>query len=146
MKISMTRTMDLQLAALENMNLTKLKTKFGELHGFPASDTNVQNLRRRIAYRIQETYLGGMSYQDREYLNALADKDPQANFIAKTPSRLPKIEGTKLCRIWKGVQYEVTVRGDGQFDFDGKAYKSLSAIAREITHTRWNGKLFFGVK
>jgi hypothetical protein len=40
----------------------------------------------------------------------------------------------------------VTFREDGNFDFNGKTYKSLSAIAREITHTRWNGKIFFGVK
>ncbi|MFA6998191.1 MAG: DUF2924 domain-containing protein [Victivallaceae bacterium] len=141
-----TDDMTRQLNAVEHMCLARLKDKFSELYGFPAADTNVQNLRMRVAYRIQETFLGQLSDEDRAFLEALADKDPMSNFKMNQPSRMPKTPGTKLCRIWKGVQYEVTFREDGNFDFNGKTYKSLSAIAREITHTRWNGKIFFGVK
>ena len=46
----------------------------------------------------------------------------------------------------EGKKYEVTALGNGKFEYDGTVYQSLSAIAREITGTRWNGKLFFGVK
>ena len=46
----------------------------------------------------------------------------------------------------KTQKYEVTALGNGKFEYDGTVYQSLSAIAREITGTRWNGKLFFGVK
>ena len=56
------------------------------------------------------------------------------------------VRGTKLYRIWKGKQYEVTVGAHGKYIFNGEMYKSLSAVARTITGTRWNGKLFFGVK
>jgi hypothetical protein len=60
------------------------------------------------------------------------------------PDRLP-IAGTRLVREWQGVQHCVTIRGD-DFEFQGRPYKSLSAIAREITGVRWNGWVFFGLK
>ena len=44
-----------------------------------------------------------------------------------------------------GVEYIVTVTADG-FEWQGRPYKSLSAIARAITGTRWNGWVFFGLK
>jgi len=48
--------------------------------------------------------------------------------------------------MWKGKKYEVVVLGDDKFEMSGEVYSSLSAVARAITGTRWNGKLFFGVK
>ena len=53
--------------------------------------------------------------------------------------------GTKLFREYKGVKHEVIAEGD-KYKYQGKLYNSLSKIAREITGTQWNGKLFFGVK
>ena len=53
--------------------------------------------------------------------------------------------GTKFIRQWQGRTYEVESTGNA-FMCDGESYKSLSAIARKITGTQWNGKLFFGVK
>jgi hypothetical protein len=55
------------------------------------------------------------------------------------------IAGTRLVREYKGVEYVVTVMQDG-FEFEGRPYRSLSAIARAITNTRWNGWVFFGLK
>jgi hypothetical protein len=55
------------------------------------------------------------------------------------------IRGTRLLREWQGVEYVVTVTADG-FEWQGRPYKSLSAIARAITGTRWNGWVFFGLK
>lgn len=51
--------------------------------------------------------------------------------------------GTKLIRSYKGTTYEVLVVDKG-FMYSGKVYKSLSAIAKEITGKNWNGKVFFG--
>ena len=48
------------------------------------------------------------------------------------------IAGTRLIREWQGVEHSVTVIGDG-FEYQGRPYKSLSAVARAITGTRWNG-------
>ena len=55
------------------------------------------------------------------------------------------IVGTKLIREWQGVLHEVTALADG-YEWQGRRYKSLSAIARAITGTRWNGPLFFGLR
>jgi hypothetical protein len=55
------------------------------------------------------------------------------------------VAGTRLLREWQGVEHAVTVLTDG-FEYDGRPYKSLSAIARAITGTRWNGWLFFGLR
>ena len=50
-----------------------------------------------------------------------------------------------IIREYEGVQHVVTVRAD-DFEYEGRPYQSLSAIARHITGTRWNGWVFFGLK
>ena len=55
------------------------------------------------------------------------------------------IAGTRLIREWKGVEHTVTVL-DNAYEYQGRPYKSLSAIARAIAGTRWNGWVFFGVR
>ena len=52
--------------------------------------------------------------------------------------------GTRLLRTWQGRTYTVTVADPG-FLFDGRTYRSLSVIAREITGTPWSGPAFFGL-
>ena len=52
--------------------------------------------------------------------------------------------GTKFIREFKGEIYEV-IAVNGWFIFNGKLYKTLSAVANVITGTHWNGKKFFGV-
>jgi hypothetical protein len=55
------------------------------------------------------------------------------------------VVGTRLLREWNGIEHSITVLKDG-FDWQGRKYKSLSAIARGITGTRWNGYRFFGLR
>ena len=57
--------------------------------------------------------------------------------------RIPP-HGTVLTREYKGERHTVTVL-DGGFEYDGKAYRSLSAIAHAITGAHWNGYHFFGL-
>ena len=135
-----------QLESLDLMNQAELREKFCDLFGFEPGQTNIVNLRRRLAYRIQELHFGGLSDNDKEILIRIADGDPMANLQNKAKGMISKLRGTRYQRVWKGKKYEVIVLGDGTFEYDGTVYQSLSAIAREITGTRWNGKLFFGVK
>ena len=58
---------------------------------------------------------------------------------------VPAITGTRLIREWQGVEHTATVLDDG-FEYQGRRYKSLSAVARAITGTRWNGPLFWGLR
>jgi len=75
--------------------------------------------------------------------------DGLAKAYKKNPSFLTKSlqmkQGTRLRRLWNGKVYEVTAEREG-FSYDGKRYRSLSEIARLITNTRWNGRVFFGLK
>ena len=63
----------------------------------------------------------------------------------RQPANERPIAGTRLIREYQGVEHCVTVREE-DFEYQGRPYKSLSAIARAITGTRWNGLLFFGLK
>ena len=52
--------------------------------------------------------------------------------------------GTRLLREWQGRVHEVLILDKG-VEYRGKAWPSLSAVAREITGTRWSGPRFFGL-
>ena len=138
--------LDRQLGSLEDMNVAELKARFLELYGFECGATNAKSLRNRLAYKLQEIYLGGISEEDRNLLEKLADDDPAANLNFKDARSLPPAKGARLRREWKGKTYEVVVRDDGNFEYEGEIYRSLSSIAGVITGTHWNGKKFFGVK
>jgi len=130
---------------VEEMNFVELREKFHELYGDIPHPVNNRTLKNRIIYRIQEMYLGGLSEIDRNLLLQLvpSKKIP----IAPTAVSVPKImPGVHYVREWKGKEYDVAVISDKCFEFQGRRYKSLSAVAREITGTRWNGKIFFGIK
>jgi hypothetical protein len=83
---------------------------------------------------------------------AAGDTD-MADPVATVNRRIPEerksneaiLPGTRLVRVWNDRRYEVTVLADG-YEFEGRTFRSLSAVAREITGTRWNGKVFFGLK
>ena len=52
--------------------------------------------------------------------------------------------GTQLIKRYKDQTLTVTVLEDG-YQFEERLYKSLSAIARQVTGTQWNGYLYFGL-
>ena len=77
-------------------------------------------------------------------INKLVEQYDQKQKIDKDNKVLSIADGTRLIREFKGRKYSVTVIQNG-YEYNGKKYKSLTAIANEITGTRWNGKKFFGV-
>lgn len=135
-----------QIDALEKADVAALKARFLELYGFECGATNARNLRRRLAYRVQELYFGGLSAEDRALLGSVADGDPAANLRIPGRKSVRFVKGTRLCRDWKGRTCEVLVRGENEFEYDGEIYRSLTAVAEKITGTHWNGRKFFGVK
>jgi hypothetical protein len=135
-----------QLAALKGASATALRARWRALFDSEPPPYNRRFLESRLAYRIQELAYGGLKKETHERLRALAKQyegQPGARSKGRT-DRLP-IAGTQMIREWQGVQHRVTVRGD-DFEYEGRPYKSLSAIAREITKVRWNGWVFFGLK
>jgi hypothetical protein len=135
-----------QLAALKGASASALKAKWRELFETEPPAYNRRFLESRLAYRIQELAYGGLSRQTLERLRAMAkqyaSRDPAQR---KARPALRPISGTKLIREWQGVEHCVTVRAD-DFEYLGQPYKSLSSVAREITGTKWNGWVFFGLK
>jgi hypothetical protein len=95
--------------------------------------------------RLQELAHGGLSADVHRRLKAAAGELPAKGKTGKRPAGDRPISGTRLIRDWKGVEHQVTVR-DADFEYQGRPYKSLSAVARTITGTRWNGLVFFGLK
>jgi len=71
---------------------------------------------------------------------------PSASLLLRRPGKVSLLSpGTRLLREWQGTTYEVLVLTHG-FEYNGKTYTSLTAIARSITGTPWSGPAFFGVK
>jgi hypothetical protein len=77
---------------------------------------------------------------EQEFNSLHAQREACEAYVASQRS-----EGWTLIREYQGIDHCVTVR-DGDYEYQGRPYKSLSAIARAITGTRWNGLLFFGLK
>jgi Protein of unknown function (DUF2924) len=134
-----------QLTALKTAPIGHLRQKWRELFEREPPLYNRRYLESRLAYRIQELAFGGLKPETIERLEALADElDGKSGRRRRSIESRP-IAGTRLIREWQGVEHCVTVRNE-DFEYQGRPYKSLSAIARSITGTRWNGLVFFGLK
>jgi hypothetical protein len=105
----------------------------------PPKSLSVDLLRRMIANRIQEQAFGTLDRTTLKLLDGLARRGG-----ARSSERNLKI-GTVLVRDYQRRRHTVTVGPDG-YVWEGASYSSLSAIARAITGTVWNGPRFFAVK
>jgi hypothetical protein len=144
----MTDTVLSQIAALKTAPIAELKRKWRDLFDTEPPPYNRRFLEHRLAYRIQELAYGGLSAETLNRLRRLAEELDGGNRMVRRQRAdhgLRPISGTRLIREYQGIEHCVTVR-DEDFEYQGRPYKSLSAIARAITGTRWNGLLFFGLK
>jgi hypothetical protein len=132
------------LQALHDLPLEILRERWRDLYGRPCPPhTSRQLLTRAVAYRMQEQALGGLDSATRRRLEraqgALAEGRPPK---APAPKARP---GTRLLREWQGVVHEVIVLERG-VEYRGRTWRSLSAVAREITGSHWSGPRFFGLQ
>jgi len=158
----MKQDVTLELAALRRMTPAQLRDKYLEVFGEPTRSGNRDFLFKRLAWRIQSLAEGSLSERARQRAEELArDADirmtmPKASPVTtgghtsvKPAPALPSahlpLPGTVLTRQYKGRMIQVTVLQKG-FEYDGQVYKSLTAIANQITGSHWNGLLFFGLK
>ncbi|WP_300392868.1 DUF2924 domain-containing protein [Henriciella sp.] len=140
------KTIIRKLASLQAMDIADLKREWRRLFDTDPPAFNRKTLEARLAYRIQELAFGGLSKDTRRRLKDLGERvdggDPLIRH-ARVDNR--PATGTQLIREWKGEDQVVTVTSTG-YEWQGRPYKSLSAVARAITGTRWNGWVFFGLK
>jgi DUF2924 family protein len=153
-----------EIEQLRGATVGELRIKYLELFGQPSRSNHKQFLFRRIAWRLQALAYGDLSERARLRAAALAQdielriKAPQhlvgtahqvlqptlrSRCKAGPDDRLP-VPGTILRREFKGQAVVVQVLADG-FQYQDRFYKSLSAIARQVTGTSWNGYDFFRV-
>ena len=134
------------ISALATMATPALKARWRELFQSEPPAFNRHYLISRLTYRIQELAYGGLSPTVAARLEAIATDekyvDPE---IARKRVVGKPVNGTRLVREWQGIEHTVTVTEHG-FEYRGRPFKSLSAVANAITGTRWSGPLFFGLR
>lgn len=159
-----------EVGALAHMTPSQLRAKYAEIFGEEPRSGNSVWLRRRIAWRMQCLAEGNLVERaDRLRQRALAMADDAD--LRVTPPRMPPAQtrtvlgrigpktpaatnaatngglkpGAWLSRVHKGRRIDVLVTEDGDFEFDGRRFKSLTAVARAVTGSRWNGRAWFGL-
>lgn len=151
-----------EVAALGRLTVKDLRAKHVEVFGEATRSGNKDWLRKRIAWRIQANAHGDLSERARRRADELAnDADLRTTAPKVTPdsqvaitttasvafdhdSRLP-MAGAILRRPYKGREVVVRVLPRG-FEYEGEVYRTLSAVARAVTGTHWNGYHFFNLK
>ena len=136
-----------QVAELNDMDLSQLKQLWRELFDSEPPSYGRAMLMKRLAYRIQELAYGRLpgevrNQMDRILHDAVYDDMGRKGNVKKPAGPVP---GTLLIREWKGRRHEVSALENG-FEYRGRRFRSLSAIAGHITGTKWNGPAFFGLR
>ena len=156
----MKEQIEARIAALRNKSIPELQKEFEALFdGQKASSDNKVYLVRRIAYRLQELEYGGLSQKTQNRLKELIGLYDPVNNKAIRPKvsvetqartktrgrdiRLP-IPGTTITKDYRGKKHQVKVLENG-FEYEGKIYKHLTAVAEKITGAHWNGYYFFNL-
>jgi DUF2924 family protein len=153
-----------EIEQLRQLTTAALRIRYREVWGEESHSSNRQCLLRRIAWRLQARAEGDLSERARRRAREIADdadlrlrapegflaegtshqaRPPVDRGASRRDGRLP-VPGTVLTRQFENRRIVVTVLEQG-FEYQSRRYRSLSAIAREVTGTRWNGLLFFGL-
>ena len=133
------------LISLRALKPDRLKERWRELYGTPMpAHLRLSLTIRALAYRLQEKAFRGLKPATRRLLETAAGRASQRG-ASKSRTRRSAQTGTVMVREWHGTKHQVTALKDG-FVLNGKRYRSLSEVAREITGTRWSGPLFFGLR
>jgi Protein of unknown function (DUF2924) len=139
------QTLAAEIAGLSQLSIDELRERWKAMYGkAPSREIGRSFLTRAIAYRLQERAYGGLKTATRRLLVRFADETATGS-SPKKPQYRKAQSGTILVREWQGNAHRVTMLDDG-VSFNGKRYRSLSEVAREITGSRWSGPRFFGLR
>ncbi len=160
----MTLNVGNEMSALEQISVGELRERYAELFDETTSARNRKWLIKRIIWRMQSLEQGGLSDRARERARELANRTdlrvtaPRNASLTSEPggetksvrcriasgSRTP-LPGTVITRDYKGRRLQVQVLSNG-FEFEGEVFRSLSAVAKQITGSHWNGYKFFNLQ
>jgi hypothetical protein len=149
-----------KIMSLKDASLEDLKKKYSELFKDKLAPSNNKTyLWKKIAYKLQELEYGGLPTETQSKIQDLIQKYDPVNNKAMRPEdatqdqpkkpslrrdkRLP-IPGTVITKEHKGIKLQIKILESG-FEYSSKVYKTLTAIAKEVTGAHWNGYLFFNL-
>jgi hypothetical protein len=153
----------LDLDRLTRMRPDQLQRLHRKMFGCDVPSGNSEQVRRRIAWRVQAEREGGLPESARQHALALAresgtrirvgitqtrrqDRLQHATVTGLVSDHDPRVPmpGSVIVKEYHGKTIFVRVLASG-FEWDGRRFASLSAIAQDITGTKWNGLAFFGL-
>lgn len=139
------------VARLRTLTAVELAEEYARTFGGGGTFPGGTFARRRLAHRLQERELGGLTKAEAGFLDGLARRDPKTcmrSAPAPAPGR-PKAEpvrGATYVREYKGKVYEARVSGYGQYELEGRLYPSLTACVKAITGQHCSGRRWFRLK
>ncbi len=149
--MAQSRSIACEMQELRAMPVCDLVNRYETAFGRPPRVRHQNWLWRRIAWRIQEQRYGGLSTVARRRLDELVadmdvplgrDQTVRGKVGRQKPGDPPL--GTTLVREWRGQEIQAT-RVESGWEHEGIVHRSLSAVAKAVTGSHWNGKLFFGL-
>ena len=144
---SSTQLLQSRLERLQELDGSALRGEWRRLFRSEPPRISRDLLTRALAYRLQELEFGGLPKWARQRLagSPAAADSVEANGVTSAKPAPPRLKpGSRLIREWHGRMHSVVVL-EGAFEFEGKRYRSLTQIAREITGAHWSGPRFFGL-
>ncbi len=142
-----------EIEELRGLPTPDLVERYRELWGKEPHCKHREHLWKRCAWKLQEQKFGGLSQVAKGRLEELiaeidlpiGERQTTVTGPLRSPTRAPKHQvGTVFTRTWKGREVR-TVAVDGGYEYEGAMYRSLSAVAKAVTGSHWNGRLFFGL-
>ena len=133
-----------RVAELPSLKMAQLWLVWDRYFSRRPDYTNRNYVESRVAYKMQEEVFGGLATETRQWLEAVGAKQSKIKLRGK-PRECNFAPGTVLLREWGEREHKVTVNALGQFEYEGHPFKSLTAVARQITGAHWSGPLFFGL-
>jgi Protein of unknown function (DUF2924) len=130
-----------EIARLGTLSPAELRAEWKNLTGLSAPNVGTALLRRLLAQRLQEKRLGALPAMVVRELERAVTSGTVPMAARTTTTLMP---GARLIREWQGRTIAVLTTEAG-FTWEGRDYRSLSQIAREVTGARWSGPRFFGL-
>ncbi|MDO3514996.1 MULTISPECIES: DUF2924 domain-containing protein [Ralstonia solanacearum species complex] len=138
-----------RVARLPDTPFAELKILWSQLFDIPLPTHNRSYVERRIAFRLQELEMAQKQPQllasNKMRIDALLEQIKPAQKVGRG-ELVRLVPGTVLTRDFMGQTHRVVAMPNGEFEYNGKPYSSLTAIACEIAGTRWSGPAFFGLR
>ena len=137
-----------EINALRDYDPERLRHRYHELTGVEAATFGARFLQRRCAHRLQELAFGGLTAEELETLNYIADHDPHINkSLREAPRSANDSRGVTFRRLYHGRVFEMRSLGGGRYEYEGKVYSSPTAVVRSITgKSHYNGVVWWGLK